>query len=124
MDRFTGGVIRQGLFWEEPVSGEITLEYTVPADQPLGCALVLYALRDLGLKLWNLGSGASIGRGFLHVCEIEARTPEGKHLSLRDFYQKGGESDLLSGTWTLEDRDGLWQEWNSALEEWRGTHEN
>ena len=124
MDRFTGGIIRQGLFWEEPVSGEITLEYTVPADQPLGCALVLYALRDLGLKLWNLGSGASIGRGFLHVCEIEARTPEGKHLSLRDFYQKGGESDLLSGTWTLEDRDGLWQEWNSALEEWRGTHEN
>lgn len=127
LDRFTGGVIRQGLFWEEPVSGDITLQYTVPADQPLGCALVLYALRDLGLKLWNLGSGASIGRGFLHVREIEAETPEGKRLYLRDFYQKdenGREGNLLSGTWSVEDRDGLWQEWNSALEEWRGTHED
>ncbi|MBQ9347304.1 MAG: hypothetical protein IJT94_08210, partial [Oscillibacter sp.] len=127
LDRFTGGVIRQGLFWEEPVSGEITLQYTVPADQPLGCALVLYALRDLGLKLWNLGSGASIGRGFLHVREIEARTPEGKQLYLRDFYQKdrdGGDSGLLSGTWSVEDQEGLWSTWDSALEEWRGTHES
>ena len=125
LDRFTGGVIRQGLFWEEPVSGDITLQYTLPADEPLGCALVLYALRDLGLKLWNLGSGASIGRGFLHVREIEARTPEGKRLYLRDFYQKdpsGGESGLLSGTWTIEDRDGIWATWNGALEEWRENH--
>lgn len=127
LDRFTGGVIRQDLFWEEPVSGDITLQYTVPADQPVGCALILYALRDLGLKLWNLGSGASIGRGFLHVREIEVRTPEGKRLYLRDFYQKGrdgGESGLLSGTWSVEDKAGLWQAWDNALEEWRGTHEN
>ena len=127
LDRFTGGVIRQGLFWEEPVSGDITLQWTVPADAPLGCALILYALRDLGLKLWNLGSGASIGRGFLHVREIEARTPEGKTLVLRDFYQKdadGGESGLLSGSWTLEDADGVWETWNRALEEWRKRRED
>ena len=121
LDRFTGGVIRQRLFWEEPVSGEITLKVSVSADQTVGCALILYALRDLALKLWNLGSGASIGRGFLHVREIEARTPDGKQIFLRDFYQN--ESNLLSGTWSVEDSDGLWQIWNSALTEWRESHE-
>lgn len=123
LDRFTGGVIRQGLFWEEPVGGDLSLTVTVPADEPLACAFILYALRDLGLKLWNLGSGASIGRGFVRVREIEARTPEGKCLYLRDFYPKDphdGDGGLLSGTWSMEDTGGVWPAWDLALEEWRG----
>lgn len=106
IDRFTGGVIRGGLFTEEPLCGEVCLRVDAPAE-PLGCALLLYALRDLGLGLYNLGSGGAIGRGCLRVKRLEARHADGRTASLR-FAGAGCEAS---------DPDGLFAEWMRAWKE-------
>ena len=105
IDRFTGGVIRGGLFREEPVSGELTLRITAPADQPEACALLLLALRDLGLGLYGLGSGGAVGRGILKVREITAAAGD-ETLSL---------TFGSAGACKTEDPDALWKRWAEAL---------
>ena len=106
INRFTGGVIRGGLFCEEPIGGNTTLCVEAPADDKAGCMLLLYALRDLALGLYGLGSGASIGRGFLKAEELSVETPEGDSLSLR-FDGKHC---------TVSDPAGLIPTWRQALE--------
>lgn len=106
IDRFTGGVIRGGLFTEEPLCGEVRLRLTAPAE-PLGCALLFYALRDLGLGLYNLGSGSAIGRGYLRVERLEAHHADGRTASLR-FAGAGCEAS---------DPEGLFAEWMRAWKE-------
>ena len=101
IDRFTGGVIRGGMFREEPVTGDLVLHISGPDDQQTACGLLLYALRDLGLGLYNLGSGGAIGRGYLKISEITARRGADK-LVLR-FEKNGGCS--------LEDEAGMAEEW-------------
>ena len=82
INKFTGGVIRNGLFSEEPISSKIKFTITLDAENHVGCGLILYALRDLGLGLYNLGSGGSIGRGFITVSNINAITPQGKNVKI------------------------------------------
>lgn len=82
INRFTGGVIRQGLFREEPVCSKVSLRITAPADCPVGCGLLVYALRDLGLNLVNLGSGDAIGRGRISTDSIRIEIPNGKAASI------------------------------------------
>ncbi|MBR0281319.1 MAG: hypothetical protein IJQ81_06970 [Oscillibacter sp.] len=79
INRFTGGVVTSGLFTEEPVSTSVPAELRVslPANRERGCALLLYALRDLAWNLYGLGSGRSIGRGTLDASELEIRLPGG-----------------------------------------------
>lgn len=105
IDKFTGGVIRKGLFREEPISGSVELCITAP-DEPIGCALLLYALRDLGTGLYNLGGGGSIGRGYLTLQTIQIQAP-------------GSRNAVLSYdgcNCSLDDGDGLIQQWLSAWE--------
>ena len=83
INRFTGGVIRQGLLMEEPLSTPVRLELSVRQGSDVECALLLYALRDLGLGLYNLGSGGAIGRGYVNVSEIVVTGPEGRQATLR-----------------------------------------
>lgn len=112
INKFTGGVIRSGLFKEEPVCSPVRLKITVP-NEPMACALILYTLRDLGLGLYNLGSGGAIGRGYLTVSAVEAAAPDGRRTALRF------DSPLAC---SLDDPDGLAAEW---LEAWGGAaHEN
>ena len=106
IDRFTGGVFRGGLFTEEPVSADIVLKITAP-EEPALCALLLYALRDLGLGLYNLGSGWAIGRGQVGVRAIQASMPDGRTAAL---YPDG------QGGIKPEDPSGLFQEWLERLE--------
>lgn len=108
IDKFTGGVMRTGLFKEKPLSGSLVLRVKVDEDCPQGCALVLYALRDLGLGLWTLGSGASVGRGRVRLRELTALTPEGARLTLR-FGEDGG--------CLPEDPAGLAARWYGTLKE-------
>lgn len=70
INRLTGGVVGTGKFTDEPVRANMTFEIRVPADRKAGCALLLYALRDLGLGLYELGSGSSVGRGRLSDTRI------------------------------------------------------
>ena len=102
INRFTGGVMRGGLFQEEPLSSEIKLKISAPADQPAGCALLLYTLRDLALGLYNLGSGSSVGRGYLQVHQIAVRMPNGVTASLNFEGQEGD---------TISDPDGVFAAW-------------
>ena len=83
INRFTGGVIRQGLLTEEPLSTPVRLELSVRQGSNMEYALLLYALRDLGLGLYNLGSGGAIGRGYVNVLEIVVTGPEGRQATLR-----------------------------------------
>lgn len=63
IDRFTGGVIRKAMFCEETHSGRCRFTVTLRDNDALDRALVLLALRDLGLGEYSLGSGDAIGRG-------------------------------------------------------------
>lgn len=71
ISRFTGGVMEQKLFSEEPVSGTVCIEAVVKPrnkekaidERCLG--LLFYALRDLAMGLYSIGSEGSIGRGCL-----------------------------------------------------------
>lgn len=106
IDRFTSGVFRGGLFTEEPVSTDLTLRLTAPCEPSL-CGLLLYALRDLGLGLYGLGSGWAIGRGVIAVRSIQAETPDGQKAALTFDRQ-----DTIS----IEDPSGLFQAWLAELE--------
>lgn len=110
INRLTGGVIRQGLFREEPVSGSFALRLSLPAEDRAGCMLLVYALRDLGLGLYNLGSDGAVGRGFLKAETLQAETPEGQSLRLQF---RDGEVSSVS------DPDSLLTQWRKALEAMR-----
>ena len=107
INKFTGGVIRGGLFTEEPLKSGVTLTITAPQDDICGCALLVYALRDLGLGLYNLGSGGAIGRGYIKVSRIAIAC--GEQTADMTFGADGcklNDTDNLVSAWlhTLEER--------------------
>lgn len=106
VNRFTGGVMRGGLFSEEPVCGDVEIKVFAP-DRPETCGLLLYAFRDLGLGLYGIGSGGSIGRGYLSDVEIVATTPVGDMLCLRFDENRQCKA---------EGSVGLLQKWLESLE--------
>lgn len=81
INKFTGGVIRGGLFQEKPLSAEVQIRIRVP-DEPAYCMLILYALRDLGAGLYNLGSGGAIGRGYFKVASVEVTDSKNEKIKL------------------------------------------
>lgn len=109
INRVTGGVIRSALFHEEPLSCGVTLRITAP-EEAAGCGLLLYALRDLGLGLYGLGSGGAVGRGYLAVREIGVTLPDGRTAKLLFDHAR---------TCTAEDPHGVLKAWMDALEEVR-----
>lgn len=107
INRFTGGVIRNGLFTEEPLQSPVTLRLSLleapetqetHESQESDGGYLLYALRDLGLGLWNLGSGASVGRGYIRVHTITVTHSDGRTGVLRFDGQR---------RCTMEDSDGI-----------------
>lgn len=106
INKFTGGVIRRGLFTEEPLKSGVTLSITAPQDDICGCALLVYALRDLGLGLYNLGSGGAVGRGYIKVSRIAIACG-------------GKTADMTFGAdgCKLNDTDNLVSAWLHTLEE-------
>ncbi len=75
INRLTGGVLRGALFTEKPVTDEVKWTITAPVKKAAGCALLLFALRDLGLGLFSLGSGGSIGHGRADWVKVEITVP-------------------------------------------------
>lgn len=107
IDRFTAGVIQGGLFTEEPICSQIEMRITVPADCKTGCALLVYALRDLGLGLYNLGSGDAIGRGRIHVDTISITAPDEKTVEITFDQEQSCH---------ISDKSGMLQDWLHTLE--------
>ena len=104
INKFTGGVIRGGLFREEPLSAKVKIRICVP-DTPVYCMLILYALRDLGQGLYNLGSGGSIGRGYITTYSVEATDCRNKKIKLT-FDENGNchceDGANLTAIWSQE----------------------
>lgn len=65
ISRFTGGVMEKKLFSEEPVSGEVSIQAEVFTRDAKALGLLFYAMRDLAMGLYSIGSESSIGRGCL-----------------------------------------------------------
>ena len=74
------------------------------------CGLLLYALRDLGAGLYNLGSGGAIGRGYVQVDRLTATLPDGRGASLTFDRER---------RCTAEDPEDIFKTWLGALEEER-----
>ena len=102
INRFTAGAIRGGLFFEEPVCSDLRIRITAPAECRTGCALLICALRDLGLGLYTIGSGGAVGRGRIQVREIAVEAPGGRRATLA-FDE--------DGACAVSDKTGLLREW-------------
>lgn len=102
INRFTGGTMGRGLFTEQSVSAQLRFEIRLPAGQEAGCALVLYALRDLGL--YELGSGTAIGRGRFEDLTVDIRSG-------------GSKATMVCGNNTVDltDPDELVKGWEAVL---------
>lgn len=81
INKFTGGVMRRGLFTEELHSCDIEMPIWLPQTEKAGCAL-LYALRDFGLGLYSLGSGGAVGYGAAKIDCILVESPDGTQAKL------------------------------------------
>lgn len=65
IDKFTGGVMYSGLFSEKPAYGKLVIRVELEGDSDRESGLILMALRDLAIGIAPVGSGSSIGRGYL-----------------------------------------------------------
>ena len=70
IDKFTGGVMYGGLFSETPAYGKLRIRVDLEDENKKAAGLLLMALRDLGLGILPLGSGSSIGRGYISGTEL------------------------------------------------------
>ena len=104
ISRLSGGVFGKTLFSEQTMQGHVSWEIRVPEGHPQICALLLFALRDLYLGLYNIGSGFAVGRGQFLKMDVAIRTPSGK--SRMECRESGIE---------MKDPDGIVAAWQSAL---------
>ncbi len=65
IDKFTGSVMYGGLFSEKPAYGKFTLRIELEEGSDKESGLLILALRDLAIGITPVGSGSSIGRGYL-----------------------------------------------------------
>jgi CRISPR/Cas system CSM-associated protein Csm3 (group 7 of RAMP superfamily) len=80
IDRFTGGVVESALFDEKPVyNGKVKLNIRIRDAQSYEKALVLLALKEIGLGIQPVGGGANVGRGVLELKELKI---EGESLNI------------------------------------------
>lgn len=95
IDKFTGGAISQGLFSERNANGEIEFRIQIKnknnPDSTLG--LLLYALRDLATKTYNIGNGYATGKGYLDIDSIIIRKSDGKNAKICFSDGKGNIND-------------------------------
>ena len=101
INKFTGGVMYQAMMKEEPVHADVCFSIQMK-NEPKQCLLMLYALRDLGLGLYNLGSGYAIGRGFLNVNEICVNDGKDSKFVMRF---------MEDGQYVSDDPQGLLKSW-------------
>ena len=109
VDKFTGGVIHSGLFAEKTVSGNLSMHIDIEnRNNPDATAgLLVLALRDLAAGVFNLGSGYSVGRGFIQVDLLQLKSVEDGKIAEIDFH---------SGT--IKDADDLFTRCLQAVENW------
>lgn len=76
IDKFTGSVMYGGLFSEKVSCGNLTIPVELEGGSDREIGLMLMALRDLALGIVPVGSGSSIGRGYLRGESITVKKGE------------------------------------------------
>ena len=104
INRLTAGTIQKALITEQPIGGAWQWQIQVPADEKVGALLVLYALRDLGLGIYQLGGTKAVGRGT--VDGITVGITEG---------EKQATLTVSEGKSTLEDAGGIVAGWETQM---------
>lgn len=104
ISRLTSGTMGRGLFTEVPLDAELTFDIRLPAQREAGSALVLYALRDLGLGIYELGSGTAVGRGRIKELKVQICSASGN-----------AKMTCADNQVTLSDPDGMVKTWQAAL---------
>lgn len=101
IDKFTGGVMSGSLFDEKNSYGNLTLRISI-ADRnhpKRSCALLLLALRDLAAGALNLGSGFSVGKGFIDVDTIRITCPKSEREAVIQYHN----NEVLDETCLVEE---------------------
>lgn len=92
INKLTGAVMDQSLFWEMTIGGKTRLKISVPQklsqanrmDVKAEIGFLLYILRDLHVGAVTLGSGAGIGRGYVKIGNVTVYDGDGTQ-KLADF---------------------------------------
>lgn len=104
INRVTGGTMRKALIAERPVGGEWVWEIELPAQEQAGALLLLYALRDLGLGMYQLGGTKAIGRGTVDRIAVQITAGEKTAALL-----------VENGQVSLQDADGIVAAWEQSM---------
>lgn len=102
INRFTGGVMNGAMIKSKTLCGTVRWEITLPRQEKAACALLLFALRDLGLGVSSLGGLSAIGAGRFERMKITAGS-----VTL----------NMEAGAASLHDPDGLAAAWLKSWEE-------
>lgn len=72
IDKFTGGVVNGGLFSQKNTAGRLNMHVSILNGEAANaaCALLVLALRDMAIGEVTIGSGYSIGKGFIQADKI------------------------------------------------------
>lgn len=102
IDRFTGGTFEKALFTEKDISGDMTFRISILDNtaSAQSCGLLLLALRDLSIGRFSIGSGASVGKGFIEVDTIEIE-------DLRKDAENPQKASIRIKTGEIDDQDEL-----------------
>ena len=89
IDKFTGGVMQQGLFSEKNVAGKLSFRISIQnKNHPeRTCGLLLMALRDLAIGTVNVGSGYNVGKGIIQVEQIHLEKGGVENAAADIFFQ-------------------------------------
>lgn len=128
IDRFTGGVMNTGLFKEQAVHGKLQIKTIVMKDnrhqdhvslrdaasvsEKRSCAMLILSLRDLALGIYNLGSGYSVGRGFLKAKSLTVHRSDNKEAVVHFHLSSDGGQRIEM---EVEDPDGIIADCMKAL---------
>ena len=104
INRLTGGMLGSLVTTGKTTGGQLHWQIRVPDCGPCDCALVLFALRDLGLGLYTLGDGYALGWGRAENLRVTVHSPRGMATMRCD-----------DGAVTLEDPTGMTKDWMQAL---------
>ncbi len=100
IDKFTGGTIYGSLFNEKCASGDVEFRIEILSrnnpDKTLG--LLIFAIRDMMLGVFNLGSRYSIGKGFFNVESviIRSKDKQSEILSIDNEFIVNDDSGLIN----------------------------
>ena len=110
IDKFTGGVMQSGLFAEETISGDLSMHIDIENrnDPDATAGLLILALRDMASGVFNLGSGYSVGRGFVHVSVLQLKSCVDEKIAEINFE-----------TGIIKDKDHVLDNCLHALNNWK-----